>query len=77
MGQWGGLARRVGRQIQRLRRRQGRSSEDVVASMRDTDAANFRKLEAGQRNATLSTLQEVADALGVPVAELFSDSDES
>jgi transcriptional regulator with XRE-family HTH domain len=34
---------------------------------------HWQKVEAGEVNATLATLQRIADALGVSVAELLSE----
>jgi len=46
------------------------SQQDLAAKC-NFEKSNMSRLEAGRVNVTLSTLQKVADALGVKIIELF------
>ncbi|HPS83114.1 MAG TPA: helix-turn-helix transcriptional regulator [Bacteroidales bacterium] len=41
-----------------------------LASLMDSEKPHIRKLEKGKRNATVSTLLKLSNALGVSVSEL-------
>ena len=63
----------VGKQIQKLRESKGISQQDLAAKC-NFEKSNMSRLEAGRVNPTLSTLEKVANALGVTIAELFTFS---
>ena len=68
---WRPVALQVGRTIKKLRKERGLTQEQLVDLLADKDIENFRRIEQGRRNVTLSTLQRIAEALNVPVARLF------
>ena len=61
----------IGKQIQKLRETKGLSQQDLAAKC-NFEKSNMSRLEAGRVNATLSTLEKVANALEVTLAELFT-----
>jgi transcriptional regulator with XRE-family HTH domain len=63
----------VGKQIQKLRELKGISQQDLAAKC-NFEKSNLSRLEAGRVNPTLSTLEKVAKALDVTLAELFTFS---
>jgi transcriptional regulator with XRE-family HTH domain len=63
----------IGKQIQKLRELKGISQQDLAAKC-NFEKSNMSRLEAGRVNPTLSTLEKVAKALDVTLAELFSFS---
>ena len=63
----------VGKQIQKLRELKGISQQDLAAKC-NFEKSNMSRLEAGRVNPTLSTLEKVAKALDITLAELFSFS---
>lgn len=64
---------KVGKQIQKLRESKGISQQDLAAKC-DFEKSNMSRLEAGRVNPTLSTLEKVANALEVTLAEIFTFS---
>jgi transcriptional regulator with XRE-family HTH domain len=60
----------VGKQIQKLRESRGLSQQDLAAKC-NFEKSNMSRLETGRVNPTLSTLEKVAKALDVSIAELF------
>lgn len=60
----------VGLNIQRLRREQGISQEEL-AFRAPTSRAYLSGVESGRRNASLQLLEDVARALGVEVIDFF------
>jgi transcriptional regulator with XRE-family HTH domain len=60
----------VGKQIQKLRESKGLSQQDLAAKC-NFEKSNMSRLETGRVNPTLSTLEKVAKALDVSIAELF------
>jgi transcriptional regulator with XRE-family HTH domain len=64
---------KVGKQIQKLRELKGLSQQDLAAKC-NFEKSNMSRLEAGRVNPTLSTLEKVANALEITLAELFSFS---
>jgi transcriptional regulator with XRE-family HTH domain len=63
----------VGKQIQKLRELKGISQQDLAAKC-NFEKSNMSRLEAGRVNPTLCTLEKVAKALDITLAELFSFS---
>jgi transcriptional regulator with XRE-family HTH domain len=60
----------VGKQIQKLRESRGLSQQDLAAKC-NFEKSNMSRLETGRVNPTLSTLEKIAKALDVSIAELF------
>lgn len=65
---------RVGTEIRRCRERLGLSQE-AFAQLAGLHRTYVGALERGERNATLSSLQRVASALGLTLAELLAASE--
>jgi ribosome-binding protein aMBF1 (putative translation factor) len=63
----------VGKQIQKIRESKSISQQDLAAKC-NFEKSNMSRLEAGRVNPTLSTLEKVANALDVTLAELFTFS---
>lgn len=61
---------RVGKRIQEIRIEKEISKQDLAAKC-NFEKSNMSRLESGGANETLSTIQIVANALDVPVVELF------
>ena len=59
--------------IRQLRKERG-FSQAKLAVMADMDPATLNRLERGTGNPNLKTLERVADALGVGIAELLKDT---
>lgn len=64
------LQNRVGKRIQQIRIEKNLSQQDLAAKC-NFEKSNMSRLESGGANATLTTLEVVANALGVEVIELF------
>ena len=60
----------VGKHIQKLKELKGISQQDLAAKC-NFEKSNMSRLESGRVNQTLSTLEKVAKALEVSLAELF------
>lgn len=61
----------VGKNIQKIRESKGISQQELAAKC-NFEKSNMSRLEAGRVNPTLSTLEKVAKALGISLAELFT-----
>nr|WP_315144075.1 helix-turn-helix transcriptional regulator [uncultured Flavobacterium sp.] len=61
----------VGKQIQKLRELKGISQQDLAAKC-NFEKSNMSRLEAGRVNPTLSTLEKIANALQVTLAEIVT-----
>lgn len=61
---------KVGKRIQEIRVEENISQQDLAARC-NFEKSNMSRLEAGRANATLSTLEVVAKALNVNIAEFF------
>jgi transcriptional regulator with XRE-family HTH domain len=66
------LARLVGERLRAARRERG-LSVGALAEAAGVGKGSLSEIENGIRNPTLSTLQSVAGALGVPLATLIAD----
>lgn len=62
----------LGSNIQKLRL-DAKISQEELAGRMDVDQAYISRLEAGEKNPTVSTLQAAATALGVDVQSLFKN----
>ena len=63
----------VGKHIQKLRELKGISQQDLAAKC-NFEKSNMSRLEAGRVNPTLATIEKVAKALDITLAELFTFS---
>lgn len=63
---------KVGNKIKQLRADKGISQQELAALI-DYEKSNMSRLEAGNTNPTITTLNKVAKALGVPLHGLLSD----
>lgn len=64
------LQQKVGKRIQQIRIEKNISQQDL-ASKCNFEKSNLSRLEKGNANATLSTLEKVCDALQIDYVELF------
>jgi transcriptional regulator with XRE-family HTH domain len=65
------LRTKLAENVRSVRQKRGFTMEESAHRAR-LHGRHWQKVEAGEVNATLSTLLRIADALGVTVAELFS-----
>ncbi len=63
---------RVGNRIKELRSEKGISQQELAALI-DYEKSNMSRLEAGNTNPTITTLNKVAQALDVPLHSLLID----
>jgi transcriptional regulator with XRE-family HTH domain len=68
------VAHVVGTSLRDIRRRQGHSLDSLAAAS-GVSRAMLGQIETGKSVPTITVLWKVADALGVPVADLISDPD--
>lgn len=66
------VLQRLGRNIRRLRRGKGLAQEKFALKF-GLDRTYVSGIERGVRNPTVTVVQRFADALDVPIAELFRD----
>jgi transcriptional regulator with XRE-family HTH domain len=59
-----------GERVRELRKKKGLSQEALALAC-DLDRTYIGGIERGERNVSLVNIQRIADALGVPVRELF------
>ncbi|MCC9018749.1 helix-turn-helix domain-containing protein [Flavobacterium lipolyticum] len=64
------LQQKVGKRIQEIRIQKNFSQQEL-ASKCNFEKSNMSRLENGNSNATLSTLEKVCDALQIDYIELF------
>lgn len=64
------ILKHVGKKIREVRKMQGLSQEQL-AEMVGTKHTDIGKLERGERNVTLKTLEKVSSTLGIEVYQLF------
>jgi transcriptional regulator with XRE-family HTH domain len=67
------VARSFGEAVRRVRQKRGETLEDVARRLGRMDSKYLGELERGWHAPTLSTAKRIADALGVPLAELVRD----
>ena len=72
-GRTSAIKARVGQRIRALREREGLSQAELARRV-GTSASHLNKLEGGQRAATIPTLEAIAKALRLGVADFFADS---
>jgi len=66
-----GIKKRFGLAIQKKRISAGISQEELAMRI-DADQAYVSRIEAGQMNVTLETVEQIASALNVDVSVLFA-----
>lgn len=66
------VRQRLGKNVRRLRRARSLSQEKFALEF-EVDRTYISGIERGVRNPTVTVAQKLADALGVPIAELFTD----
>lgn len=64
------IQQKVGKRIQEIRIEKNISQQQLAAKC-NFEKSNMSRLENGNANATLSTLEKVCDALQIDYAELF------
>ena len=64
------IQQKVGKRIQEIRIEKNISQQDLAAKC-NFEKSNMSRLEKGNANATLSTLEKVCDALQIDYVELF------
>jgi transcriptional regulator with XRE-family HTH domain len=67
------VRRRVGINLQRLRRGKGLSQEELAHSA-DVHQTYLSGVEGGKRNPSIAVLERIVTALGVDIEELFRRS---
>ncbi|KGM89671.1 putative transcriptional regulator [Roseovarius mucosus DSM 17069] len=60
-----------GKRLRELRKSQGYSQEGFALTV-ELDRTYIGGIERGERNPGLKTILRIAEALGIPVAEMFS-----
>lgn len=66
--------RNIGRRIKLIRQvGEQKMSQAILADKAGVKRALIAKIETGITTGSISTLQKIADALGVPLAELLND----
>jgi len=61
----------IGNKIKLFRNNKGLSQKEVALSI-GIDQAQYSRIEGGKVEPTLSSLEKIAEALGIEVADLFS-----
>ncbi len=64
------LMQLVGRRVRQLRLARGLKQEDMCRF--GFDYKYYQRIEYGQKNLSLKTLNRLAKAFGIPVADLFT-----
>jgi len=70
------ISKHIGKTIREYRKSQGLSQEKLAERV-GTKHTDIGKLERGERNVTLRTLERVAQSLGIEVYQLFEDEKRS
>ena len=66
--------RDISKNIKRIREAKGLSQKEVISAI-DMGAAQYSRIENGKTDPSVSTLVKIAKALGVSMADLFTDKD--
>lgn len=61
---------KMGQQIKRIRKEQ-QLSQMQLAEKCNFEKASMSRIESGQSNVTISTLEKISKALSVPIADFF------
>lgn len=65
----------IGDNIKRIRAAKNLSQKEVI-TIAKLDAAQYSRIESGKTDPSVSTLERIAKALGVSLADLFASTDE-
>jgi transcriptional regulator with XRE-family HTH domain len=65
----------IGEQIKRMRTAKGLSQKEVIMNA-SLDKAQYSRIENGKTDPSVTTLEKIAKAIGVPLAELFASTEE-
>jgi transcriptional regulator with XRE-family HTH domain len=65
----------IGEQIKRIRTAKGLSQKEVTMTAK-LDKAQYSRIENGKTDPSVSTVERIAQALGVTLSELFAKPDE-
>lgn len=68
---WDTLAKRIGKNMKRLRKEKGLTQEQAAVAAKDISWRYWQYLESGQRNFSLKTLTRIAKALGIDPSDLL------
>ncbi len=66
----GNSAKKLGENIKKLRLAKGLTQGDLCRKL-EVDRAYMSNIESGKKNPTLSTLEKIANALGISSSELL------
>ena len=61
--------------IKRMREAKGLSQKEVISAI-GMGAAQYSRIENGKTDPSISTVEKIAKALGITMAELFTDSND-
>jgi transcriptional regulator with XRE-family HTH domain len=64
------ISKKLGQNLKRIRTQKGISQGDISRKL-DMDRGYISRLENGMKNPTLSTIQKIADFLGVGIDDLI------
>ena len=67
------IKKRFGENVRAKRQAAGLSQEDLAHRI-DADQAYVSRIESGQMNVTLETAQQIAGAIGAPLADLLQET---
>lgn len=68
------LLKIIGKRIQKIRESKGLTQVDLAGKIRgEFDTTNVSRIESGRTNPTLYTLYKIAEALEVPLVDLFKE----
>ncbi|WP_412537187.1 helix-turn-helix domain-containing protein [Marinobacter sp. MIT932201] len=59
-----------GQQVRKIRKEKGLSQE-ALADLADIDRSYMGHIERGDQNVTLTKIYQIADALNIPINQLF------
>ena len=66
---------KIGDNIKRIRTAKGLSQKEVTTSA-GLDTAQYSRIESGKTDPSVTTLERIAKAIGVSLADLFAATDE-
>ena len=66
---------KIGENIKRIRIVKNLSQKEVVTAA-NIDTAQYSRIESSKRDPSVSTLEKIANALGVSLSELFASTEE-
>jgi transcriptional regulator with XRE-family HTH domain len=66
------IKERIGQRIRQIREQKKMTQKDL-SDLSDLDRSYITSVENGQRNISIINLEKLANALGVPLCELFKE----